>query len=53
MRAKLLTERHLELLSLIGGCTCSPESTIVEMPQYRKRHVKAHKADLGSITLKK
>ena len=27
----LLTEHHLEFLSLKGGCTCSSESTLVKM----------------------
>ena len=30
MIVKLLTERHLEFLSLKGGCTGSPESTLVK-----------------------
>ena len=29
MVVKLLTEHHLEYLSLKGGCTCSSESTLV------------------------
>ena len=32
MIVKLLTEQHLELLSLKGGCTGSYESTLVKMP---------------------
>ena len=32
MTVKLLTERHLEFLSLKGGCTGSSEATLVEMP---------------------
>ena len=32
MNIKLLTEHHLELVSLIGGCTGSFESTLVKMP---------------------
>ena len=32
--AKLLTEQHLEFLSLQGGCTGSCESTFVKMPLY-------------------
>ena len=32
MSVKLLTEHHLEFLSLKGGCTSSSESTLVEMP---------------------
>ena len=32
MSVKLLTECHLESLSLKGGCTGSSESTLVKMP---------------------
>ena len=32
MIVKLLTEHHLEFLSLKGGCTGSSESTHVKMP---------------------
>ena len=32
MSVKLLTEYHLEFLSLKGGCTGSSESTLVKMP---------------------
>ena len=32
MSVKLLTEHHLEFLSLTGGCTGSSESTLVKMP---------------------
>ena len=32
MSVKLLTEHHLEFLSLKGGCTSSSESTLVKMP---------------------
>ena len=38
---KLLTEHHLECLSLKGGCTGSPESTLVKMPHCWKSHVAA------------
>ena len=41
MNIKLLTELHLEFLSLKGGCTGSSESTLVKMPQYWKSHVAA------------
>ena len=34
MIVKLLTERHLEFLSLKGGCTGSSESTLVKMSKY-------------------
>ena len=33
MTVKLLDEKHLEFLSLKGGCTGSYESTFVKMPQ--------------------
>ena len=42
MTVKLLTEHHLELLSLKGGCTGSSESTFVKMPHCWKSHVMAH-----------
>ena len=32
MTVKLQTEQQLEFLSLKGSCTCSSESTLVEMP---------------------
>ena len=41
MIVKLLTERHLEFLSLKGGCTGSSESTHVKMPHCWKSHVTA------------
>ena len=48
MTVKLLTEHHLEFLSLKGGCTCSSDSTFVKMPHCLKSHVVAH---LCTITL--
>ena len=42
MIAKLLTEHHLEFLSLKGGCTGSSESTLVKMPHCLKSHAAAH-----------
>ena len=39
---KLLTEHHLECLSLKGGYTGSSESTHVKMPHCWKSHVTAH-----------
>ena len=42
MTVKLLTELHLELLGLKGGCTGSSESTHVKMPHCWKSHVAAH-----------
>ena len=42
MSVKLLTEHHLEFLSLKGGCTGSSESALVKVPQCWKAHVMAH-----------
>ena len=39
---KLLTEHHLEFLSIEEGCTGSCESTFVEMPHCWKSHDAAH-----------
>ena len=39
MTIKLLTERHLEFVSLKGGYTGSYESTFVKMPHCWKSHV--------------
>ena len=41
MSFKLLTEHHLEFLSLKGGCTGSSEFTLVKMPYCWKSHVAA------------
>ena len=41
MIVKLLTEHHLEFLSLKGGCTGSSESTLVKMPHCWKSYVVA------------
>ena len=41
MTIKVLTEHHLEFLSLMGGCTGSSESTSVKMPLCLKSHVTA------------
>ena len=41
MIVKLLTEHHLEYLSLKGGCTGSYESTLGKMPHCWKSRVKA------------
>ena len=41
MIVKLLTEHHLEFLSLKGGCTGSSESTLVKMSNCLKSHVLA------------
>ena len=42
MTVKLLTEHHLEFLSLKGGCTGLSESTLVKMPHCGKSHAVAH-----------
>ena len=42
MIVKLLTEHHLEFLSLKGDCRGSSESTHVKMPHYWKSHALAH-----------
>ena len=41
MTIKLLSEEHLEFLSLTGGCTGSYESTLVKMPHCWKSHITA------------
>ena len=41
MIVKLLTEHHLEFLSLKGGCIGSSESTHVKMPHCWKSRVAA------------
>ena len=41
MSVKFLTECHLELLSLKGGCTGSPDSSLVKMSHCWKSHVTA------------
>ena len=42
MIVKLLTEHHLEFLSIKGGCTCSSESINDKMPICWKSHATAH-----------
>ena len=42
MTVKLLTEQHLEFLSLKGGCAGSAESTLVIMLHCWKSRVTAH-----------
>ena len=41
MIVKLLTEHHLEFLSLKGGFRCSSESTPVKLSNYWKSHAAA------------
>ena len=42
MIVMLLTEHHLEFLSLKGGCIGSSESKHVKMPHHWKSHAQAH-----------
>ena len=42
MIIKLLTEHHLEFLSLKGGCRGLSESTLVKMSNCWKSHAAAH-----------
>ena len=42
MIVKLLTEHHLEFLSLKGGCKGSSESTLVKISNCWKSHAAAH-----------
>ena len=42
MIVKLLTEHHLEFLSLKGGCTGSSGSILANMPHCWKSHAAAH-----------
>ena len=42
MIVKLLTEHHLEFLSLKGGITGLSESTLAKMPHCWKSHALAH-----------
>ena len=42
MTVKLLTEHHLEILSLKGGCTGLSEATLLKMPHCWKSHAVAH-----------
>ena len=42
MTVKLLTEHHLEFLSLKGGCKSSYESTLIKIPHCWKSRVTAH-----------
>ena len=46
MIVKLLTEQHLDFLSLKGGCIGSSESTLVEMTDCWKSRTLAHMHNL-------
>ena len=48
MNIKLLSEDHLEFLSLKGGCTGLSESAHVKMPHCWKFHVAAHLVTISS-----
>ena len=50
MTVELLTEHHLEFLSLIGGFTGSYETTLVKMPRCWKSHVTAQFCRLSSAS---
>ena len=50
MTVKLLTEHHLEFLSLKGSWTGSSESTLVKMPHCWKSHVAAQLIFLLSVS---
>ena len=49
MTVRLLSEHHLEFLSLEGGCTGSTESTNVKMPHCWKSHVAAQMVLIFSL----
>ena len=49
MIVKLLTEHHLEFLSLTGGCRGASESTLVKMSNCWKSHA-ADQNILGKTT---
>ena len=51
MSVKLLTEHHLEFLSLKGSCTGSSESTFVKMPHCWKSHVAANMYPVRGVRL--
>ena len=51
MIVRLLTEHHLEFLSLKGGCRDSSESTLVKMSNCWKSHAAAHLKPKLSIIL--
>ena len=51
MDLKLLTQQHLEFLSLKEGCTGSSESTLVKMPHCWKSHVTAQSCSINSSFL--
>ena len=50
MSVKLLTEHHLEFISLTGDFTGLSESTHVEIPHFSKSRVAAHISLSGALT---
>ena len=50
MSVKLLTEHHLDFLSLKGGCTGSSEPTLVKMLHCWKSHVTAQLSTLMRLS---
>ena len=52
MIVKLLTEHHLQFLSLKEACTGSSKSTLVKMPHCWKSHVMAHLLNTYLICVK-
>ena len=50
MTIKLLTEHHLEFLSVTEGYTGSSESTLCKMPHCWKPHDAAHLNDACTAT---
>ena len=51
MIVKLLTEHHLECLSLEGGCRGSSESTNVKIPHCWKSHALSHILCISSVCI--
>ena len=53
MSVKLLTEHHLEFLSLKGGCIGLSESTLVKIAHCWKSHATAHITLTGKCVCEK
>ena len=53
MNVKLLTDHHLEFLSLKGGCRGLSESTHVNMPHCLKSHAQAQLQVRKTATIRK
>ena len=51
MSVKLLTEHHLEFLSLKGGCKGLSEFSLVKMPHCWKSHVMVHFSFSGDVVV--